>query len=102
MRQAVNRLEEAGYVHYDNGLSVVDERVRDAACELVAASTGVSPPSIEDAYVLLQFGDRPFAFTQIDAIYVWTRGGYQVGREPDDIRCSLLSASKTSTPGRRF
>jgi len=80
----VNRLEDAGYVHYDDGLSVSDERVRDAARELVAASAGVSPPSIEEAYVLPQFGDWPFAFTRIDAVYVWTQGGYQVGRDPED------------------
>jgi hypothetical protein len=58
--------------------------VRDAARELVAASAGVSPPSIEEAYVIPQFGDWPFAFTRIDAVYVWTQGGYQVSRNPDD------------------
>ena len=84
VRQAVNRLEDAGYIRYDDGLSVVDERVRDAARELVTASAGVSPPSIEEAYVIPQFGDRPYAFTRIDAVYVWTQGGYQVGRNPDD------------------
>jgi DNA-binding Lrp family transcriptional regulator len=84
VRQAVNRLEEAGYVQYEDGLSIIDECVRDAARELVAASAGVSPPSIEEAYVIPQFGDWPFAFTRIDAVYVWTQGGYQVGRDPDD------------------
>lgn len=84
VRQAVNRLEEAGYVRYDDGLSIVDQRVRDAARELVASSTVVSPPSIEEAYTIPQFGDWPFAFTRIDAVYVWTQGGYQVGRDPDD------------------
>ena len=84
VRQAVNRLENAGYISYDDGLSVVDERVRDAACDLVAASASVSPPSIEEAYVIPQFSDRPYAFTRIDAVYVWTQGGYQVGRDPDD------------------
>ncbi|MDR5657719.1 helix-turn-helix domain-containing protein [Halodesulfurarchaeum sp. HSR-GB] len=84
VRQAVNRLEDAGYVHYDDGLSVIDDRVRDAARELVAASASVSPPTIEEAYVLPQFGDWPFAFTRIDAVYVWTQGGYQVGRDPTD------------------
>jgi len=84
VRQAVNRLEDAGYVSYDDGLTVVDERVRDAARELVAASAGVSPPSIEETYAIPQFSDWPFAFTRIDAVYVWTQGGYQVGREPDD------------------
>ena len=35
-------------------------------------------------YVIPLFSDWPFAFTRIDAVYVWTQGGYQVGREPDD------------------
>ncbi len=58
--------------------------MRDAARELVATSASVSPPTIEEAYVLPQFGDWPFAFTRIDAVYVWTQGGYQVGRDPED------------------
>ncbi len=84
VRQAINRLEEAGYVEYDDGLSVVNERVREAARELIAASASVSPPTVEEAYVIPQFGDWPFAFTRIDAAYVWTQGGYQVGRTPED------------------
>jgi DNA-binding Lrp family transcriptional regulator len=84
VRQAVNRLEDEGYVRYADGLSIVDDRVRVAARELVAASAGVSPPTIEEAYVLPQFGNWPFAFTRIDAVYVWTQGGYQVGRSPED------------------
>ena len=84
VRQAVNRLEDSGYISYDDGLSVVDERVRDAARELVTASAGVSPPSIEEAYVIPQFSDRPYAFTRIDAVYIWTQSGYQVSRNPDD------------------
>ena len=84
VRQAVNRLESAGYVRYKDGLSVIEESVRDAARELVAASADVSPPSIEEAYVVPQFGEWPFAFNRIDAVYVWTRGGYQVDRDPED------------------
>lgn len=84
VRQAVNRLEDAGFVEYDDGLTITDDRVRVAARDLLAASARVSPPTIEEAYVLPQFGVWPFAFTRIDAVYVWTRGGYQVGRDPDD------------------
>lgn len=51
MRQAVSRLEDAGYVHYDDGPTVADERVRDAAREFVAASAAVNLPSIEEAYI---------------------------------------------------
>ena len=84
VRQAVNRLEEAGYISYDNGLVVTNSRVRDAARELVGASAGVSPPTVEESYIIPQFGDWPFAFTRIDAVYVWTQGGYQVGRTPEN------------------
>jgi len=84
VRQAVNRLEDAGYISYDHGLFVTKDDVRTAAQGLLAASVDVSPPSIDEAYILPQFGDWPFAFARIDAVYVWTRGGYQVGRDPDD------------------
>jgi hypothetical protein len=84
VRQAVDRLEDAGFVAYDDGLEVADGGVVDAARELVATCARVSPPTIDEAYVLPQFRGRPFAFCRIDAAYVWTQGGYQVGRDPDD------------------
>lgn len=84
VRQAVNRLEDAGYLRYDDGVTVVDKAVRDAARQLVATSATVSPPTIDDTYVLPQFGDWPYAFCRIDGVYVWTQGGYQVARDPDD------------------
>jgi len=102
VRRAVNRLEDAGYVRYDEGLSVVDDRVRAAARDLIAASAGISPPSIEEAYVLPQFGDWPFAFTRIDAVYVWTQGGYQVGRDPDDYPLFLAVREQDVTACEAF
>jgi len=84
VRQTVNQLEDRGFLRYNDGLFVTDDRVREAARDLLASSAGVSSPSIEEAYVLPQFGDWPFAFAWIDAVYVWTQGGYQVGRDPDD------------------
>jgi DNA-binding Lrp family transcriptional regulator len=102
VRQAVNRLEDAGFVQYDQGLSVVDDRVRDAARELVAASARVSRPSIEEAYVIPQYGDWPFAFTRIDAVYVWTQGGYQVGRNPDDYPLFIAVREQDVTAWEAF
>jgi hypothetical protein len=84
VRQAVTRLEDADYLAYDDGLFVTDDRVREAARDLLAAGTSVNPASIEEVCVLPQFGDWPFAFARIDAVYVWTQEGYQVGRDPDD------------------
>lgn len=84
VRQAVNRLEDTGYLTYEEGLSLVDSDVREASLSIIATSARISPPSIEEAYVIPQFAARPFAFTRIDGVYVWTQGGYQVGRDPDD------------------
>ncbi|MCU4718135.1 helix-turn-helix domain-containing protein [Halapricum hydrolyticum] len=84
IRRVVNRLEEAGYVVYDDGLQLVDQTIRDAGLEFLTAAAGISPPSISEAYVLPQFAGMEYAFTGIDAVYVWTRGGYQVARDPED------------------
>jgi len=84
IRRVVNRLEEAGYVVYDDGLQLVDQTIRDAGLEFLTAAADTSPPSIAEAYVLPQFANMDYAFTSIDAVYVWTRGGYQVARDPED------------------
>ncbi|TSD13542.1 RNA polymerase subunit sigma-70 [Haloglomus irregulare] len=102
VRQAVNRLEDAGYLAYDDGLFVTDDRVRESARDLLAASAGVSPPSIEEAYALPQFGDWSFAFARIDAVYVWTQGGYQVGRDPDDYPLFLAVREQDVEAWQRF
>ena len=84
IRRVVNRLEEAGYVLYDDGLQIIDQTLRDAGLEFLTAAADISPPSISEAYVLPQFSGMDYAFTGIDAVYVWTRGGYQVARDPED------------------
>jgi hypothetical protein len=84
VRRAVNRIERAGYVAYDDGLRLVDGTIRDVGLEFLAAAAATSPPSISEAYVLPQFAGMDYAFTAIDAVYVWTRGGYQVARNPED------------------
>ncbi|WP_256301780.1 helix-turn-helix domain-containing protein [Haloarchaeobius salinus] len=84
IRRVVNRLEDAGYVAYENGLQLVDDSIREAGLTFLAIAAGTSPPTISEAYVLPQFAGMDYAFTAIDAVYVWTRGGYQVARTPDD------------------
>ena len=84
IRRVVNRLEEAGYVAYDDGLQLLDQTLRDVGIEFLTAAAATSPPSISEAYVLPQFAEMEYAYTSIDAVYVWTRGGYQVARDPED------------------
>jgi len=102
IRRTVDRLEADGFVEYDDGLFVVDESVREAGLQLLAASAAVSPPSISDAYVLPQFADMNFAFTGIDAVYVWTRGGYQVARDPDDYPLFIVIEAADMREWTRF
>lgn len=102
VRQAINTLEAAGFVHYDDGLSVTDQHIVEAVHQLLAASARVSPPSIEEAYVIPQYADTEFAFTRIDAVYVWTRGGYQVGRSPDDYPLFIAVHDRDVEQWERF
>ena len=84
IRRAVNALEDEGYVEYDQGLTVNGSAVREAGLSFLAASAGTAPPTISETYVLPHFAGLEFAYTSIDAVYIWTRGGYQVARDPDD------------------
>lgn len=84
IRRVVNTLEDAGYVEYTQGLTVPPHTLREAGISYLAASATVSPPSISEAYILPHFSGLDFAYTSIDAVYIWTQGGYQVARNPDD------------------
>jgi DNA-binding Lrp family transcriptional regulator len=102
VRQAVNTLEEAGFVQYDNGLYLTNQAVRETVRQLAAISACVCPPSIDEAYVIPQFSDVAFAYTRIDAVYVWTQGGYQVGRNPEDYPLFLIVRDRDIEQWERF
>ncbi len=80
----IERLEDAGIVRRDEGVYVEDYAVRDRYYDLLAAISRTASPSIEEGYVLPHFAGMPFAYTQIDGVYVWTHGGYQIARGHDD------------------
>lgn len=84
VRQKVKDLEEKGILKIENGVHVTAPGMVKSIYQLVTAGSKYTPLSIEDVYVLPHFADHPFAFTRIDAAYIWTRGGYQVARSPDD------------------
>lgn len=102
VRLAVNELESAGFVEYDNGLYRTGEEVRERALALLSATARTSSPSIEEAYTIPHFGDWPFAFTRIDAVYVWTQGGYQIGRSPEDYPLFLAVHQNDVDDWREF
>jgi DNA-binding Lrp family transcriptional regulator len=68
----------------DNGVRVVDYEMRRHYDEMMGALYSRDSISQEDAYVIPHFAGMEFAYTEIDAAYVWTQGGYQVARSHDD------------------
>ncbi|MFC7043899.1 helix-turn-helix domain-containing protein [Halonotius sp. GCM10025705] len=81
----VERLENANIIaNTDNGLQIIDHEMRQQYAEMMAALYSRDTISQDDAYVIPHFAGMEFAFTEIDAAYVWTQGGYQIARSHDD------------------
>jgi len=81
----VERLTDANIIAItDSGVRIVDHEMRQQYGEMVAALYRRDAVSREDAYVVPHFAGMEFAYTEIDAAYVWTHGGYQVARTHDD------------------
>jgi DNA-binding Lrp family transcriptional regulator len=81
----IERLEDAGIIaNTDDGVRVVDREMRRRYDEMMGALYSRDEVPQEDAYVIPHFAGMEFAYTEIDAAYVWTRGGYQIARGHDD------------------
>lgn len=68
----------------DNGIEIRNHVVRRQYNDMVATLVRATELSPEDAYVIPHFAGMAFAFTEIDAAFVWTHGGYQIARSHDD------------------
>ena len=81
----IERLNSAGVIaKTDNGIQITDHEMRQQYAEMVAALYSRDTISREDAYVIPHFAGMEFAYTEIDAAYVWTHGGYQIARSHED------------------
>ena len=81
----VERLENTNIIaNTDNGIQIIDHEMRQQYSEMMAALYSRDTISQDDAYVIPHFAGMEFAFTEIDAAYVWTEGGYQIARSHDD------------------
>lgn len=79
----VERLEEIGVIDRDNGVHIVDKAFAEQF-EAVAKAVVQRGIEIEDAYVLPNFAGMPYAYTKTDAVFIWTKGGYQIGRSQNN------------------
>jgi len=81
----IERLEDHQIIsNTDNGIRVADHELRQQYAEMMAALYRRDTVTQEEAYVIPHFAGMEFAYTEIDAAYVWTHGGYQVARSHDD------------------
>ncbi|MDZ7688652.1 MAG: hypothetical protein U5J64_08020 [Halobacteriales archaeon] len=79
----VERLEEADVIKRENGLSVKDEEIVEEL-EALARSVFSRDMSLKDAYLLPNFSGMDYRYSKTDAVYIWTKGGYQVARNQND------------------
>lgn len=79
----IKQLEEIGVVERDDGIHVRDSEFRDA---VVGAAKAVLTRDfeLEDAYLLPNFSGMAYRFSRTDAVFVWTKGGYQIARNQRD------------------
>lgn len=81
----IDRLDEAKIISKtDNGIQITDHELRRQYDSLMATFYRRDTTSQEDAYVIPHFAGMEFAYTEIDAAFVWTHGGYQIARSHDD------------------
>jgi len=80
----IETLDEEIIGNTDSGIQVVDYEMRQQHAEMMVAVYRRNTISQEDAYVIPHFAGMEFAFTEIDAAYVWTKGGFQIARSHDD------------------
>lgn len=81
----IDRLEDTNIIaNTDTEIQIADHAMRQQYAEMMAAVYSRDTVSQEDAYIIPHFSGMEFAYTEIDAAYVWTHGGYQIARSHDD------------------
>ena len=79
----IERLEAIDVVERTDRIRVTAPEVRDGYARLMETIARQTSPSVDGAYVIPHFAEMDFAYTKIDAVYVWTHGGYQIARGGD-------------------
>ena len=79
----IERLEAIDVVERTNGIRVTAPEVRDGYARLMETIARQTSPSVDEVYMTPHFAEMNFAYTKIDAVYVWTHGSYQIARGGD-------------------
>jgi len=79
----VNRLDEVGVLERDNSIQVTDEEFVESF-EDIARTVLKRDLELDDAYLLPNYAGLEYRYTKTDAVFIWTKGGYQIGRNRND------------------
>lgn len=81
--QWVKRLEEINVIERDQGIQIKDDEFAQDF-ENLAKLVLEREIDYNDAYLLPNFSGLEYRYSHTDAVYIWTEGGYQIGRNQDD------------------
>lgn len=79
----VKRLDDMGVIKAENGVKIIDKGFFEEFKSLVK-SVLERKVNLEDAYLLPNLTGMDYVFTKLDAVFLWTKGGYQIGRSKEN------------------
>lgn len=79
----IERLEDIDAVERNNGIHITDEELADEYEALLQTVVRRELP-LDNAYLLPNFAHMDYRYTKTDAVYIWTKGGYQIARNQND------------------
>lgn len=79
----IQQLEEIGILDRDDSVQIEDRKLVEEFRSLAAAVLN-RDTDLEDAYLLPNFSGMEYRFSSTDAVFIWTKGGYQIGRNQRD------------------
>lgn len=79
----IERLEEIDVIERKDGIHITDQEFVDEF-RSVAQTVFGRKIQLNDAYLLPNFSGMDYRYSRTDAAFIWTRGGYQIGRNQDD------------------
>lgn len=97
----VERLERIGVVERDDGVHVRDTGLAEDYRSLAAAVL-TRDIDLDDAYLLPNFSGLDYRFSRTDAVFIWTKGGYQIGRNQRDYPIFIDVRDADVPAWRRF
>ncbi len=79
----IKKLEEIDAIRIEDGVKVNNKELINKYKEL-GKEILRKKLELKDAYLLPNFSKMKYAFTKTDAVFIWTKGGYQIARSKRD------------------